>query len=60
MNNINNLKDKIIFITGASSGIGKACAEQFAKNGAHVILTARRIDKIQALANKLMQDYKIQ
>ncbi len=37
------LKGKITFITGASSGIGKACAEIFAKEKSNLILSARRI-----------------
>jgi 3-hydroxy acid dehydrogenase/malonic semialdehyde reductase len=53
-----SLKDKIIFITGASSGIGKACAEQFAKQGAKLILTARRIEKIKNLSDELREQYK--
>jgi 3-hydroxy acid dehydrogenase/malonic semialdehyde reductase len=48
-----SLKNKIVFITGASSGIGKACAEQYAAAGARVIITARRLERIQALAHSL-------
>lgn len=44
------LKNKIIFITGASSGIGEACARAFAEQGARVILSARRVDRLQDLA----------
>jgi short-subunit dehydrogenase len=40
------LKNKIIIITGASSGIGEACAYAFAKLGAKVVLAARSIDKL--------------
>jgi len=54
-----SLKGKIVFITGASSGIGKACAEQFAAQGAHVILTARRIERIQELADKLHKQHGV-
>ena len=50
---MNLLKNKIVFITGASSGIGKACAEVFAKEKAHMILAARRIDRLKSLAKKL-------
>lgn len=51
------LKDKIVFITGASSGFGKACAELFAQEGAHLILTARRVDRLQVLAQELASNY---
>jgi 3-hydroxy acid dehydrogenase/malonic semialdehyde reductase len=50
---MNNLVNKNVFITGASSGIGKACAEAFAKQKANLILTARRIEKLNKLAKKL-------
>src|SRR3989338_4330541 len=44
------LKNKIVLITGASSGIGAACAGQFAKAGAKLILCARRIEIINELS----------
>ena len=47
------LKNKITFITGASSGIGKACAEVFAREKSNLILSARRIDRLKTLAKKL-------
>ena len=53
------LSDKIVFITGASSGIGKSCAEQFAAQGANLILTARRIDRITQLADSLKTQFGI-
>jgi short-subunit dehydrogenase len=40
------LKNKVVIITGASSGIGEACAYAFAKQGAKVVLAARSIDKL--------------
>ncbi|PKK82020.1 MAG: NAD(P)-dependent oxidoreductase [candidate division Zixibacteria bacterium HGW-Zixibacteria-1] len=46
-----SLKGKIVFVTGASSGIGYACAKTFAQAGARLILAARRIDKLQKLAD---------
>ena len=48
-----SLKDNIVFVTGASAGIGEACAHQFAALGARLILAARRIDRIEALAAAL-------
>lgn len=47
------LKDKIVFISGASSGIGKSCAEAFAQAGAKLILCARNREKVSLLANEL-------
>ena len=47
----------IVFITGASSGIGAACARKFAKEGYTLILNARSIDKLQALKTELETTY---
>jgi NADP-dependent 3-hydroxy acid dehydrogenase YdfG len=48
-----SLKNKIVLITGASSGFGKDAAHLFAAEGAKVILVARRIDRLQMLANEI-------
>jgi 3-hydroxy acid dehydrogenase / malonic semialdehyde reductase len=48
-----SLQNKIILITGASSGIGAACAKVFADAGARLILASRRIEKLQQLATTL-------
>ncbi|MCL5030997.1 MAG: SDR family NAD(P)-dependent oxidoreductase [Bacteroidetes bacterium] len=53
------LTNKIVFITGATSGIGKACAEEFAKEGANLILSARRIDKLNEISESLKNKYGI-
>lgn len=47
------LKDMIVFITGASSGIGEACAKEFSAAGAKVILVARRSEKLASLIKEL-------
>ncbi len=44
---------KTICITGATSGFGKACAERFAAEGWRMILTGRRVDRLQALKREL-------
>jgi 3-hydroxy acid dehydrogenase/malonic semialdehyde reductase len=48
-----DLHGKTVLITGASSGIGKACAHAFAAQGAKLLMAARRADKLQALAAEL-------
>jgi len=48
-----NFKNKVVVITGASSGIGEAAAEQFAKKGANIVLVARRKDKLDEVERKL-------
>ncbi|WP_158989984.1 SDR family oxidoreductase [Mucilaginibacter sp. L196] len=50
----NNIKDKVIIITGASSGIGEATALLLAEHGAKVVLGARRADKLEALAKRIL------
>ena len=47
---------KVIFITGASAGIGYALTEELARHGAHFILFARREERLQSLANRLKTD----
>ncbi|MBU2975537.1 SDR family oxidoreductase [Zobellia sp. B3R18] len=48
-----NIKDKVIIITGASSGIGEATALKLSKAGAKVVLTARREDRLKDLKEKI-------
>lgn len=50
---------KIIFITGATSGIGEATATLFAKNNYDVIITGRRNERLLELAKNLTETYKI-
>lgn len=49
------LHGKTVFITGASSGIGLSCAKQFAAEKSHLILTARRLDRLNAVKEDLLK-----
>lgn len=49
-------KDKVIVITGASSGIGRAAARLFASYGAKLALAARSIEKLETLAGEITSD----
>ena len=48
-----DLKGKVVIVTGASSGIGEATARQFGREGARVVLAARRVDKLESLAKEI-------
>src|SRR5579872_1581602 len=50
-----SLQDRIVFITGASAGIGAACARAFAAEGAKLLLAARRIERLEAMERELLQ-----
>ena len=50
---------KTVLITGATSGIGKACAYKFAENKHHLILTGRREERLLEMKNDLVNKYKI-
>ena len=50
---------KTIFITGATSGIGKSCAKTFAKNGSNLIITGRRKERLIELKEELESNYSI-
>lgn len=54
------LNNKTVLITGASSGIGEACAKSFAALGAKLILTARRAEKLDSLATILKDNYQVE
>ncbi|MEJ6735970.1 MAG: SDR family oxidoreductase [Flavobacteriales bacterium] len=47
------MKDKVVIVTGASSGIGEACAIAFANKGAKVVLAARNMEKLKEVEEKI-------
>ena len=48
-----NIENKVVVVTGASSGIGEETAKVLARNGAKIVLSARREDRLQALATEI-------
>lgn len=54
-----NLKNKTVIITGASSGIGKSCAEEFARRGANLVLGARKYVDLCQIAQEIEQQYGV-
>lgn len=50
---MNHIKDKVVIITGSSSGIGEACARELVGRGMKVMLAARRTDRLKQLAEEL-------
>lgn len=53
---MSELKDKIVIITGASSGLGEATARRLAKNGAKLMLAARREERLKELVSEIQKD----
>ena len=54
-----NISGRLAFVSGASAGIGEAVVKMLASNGVNLILTARRIDRLENLKNSLEKEYKI-
>lgn len=54
-----SVKGKLVLITGATSGIGRACAEIYAQNGANLIITGRRDDRLAQIQNELENKYHV-
>ena len=56
---MNRIEGKLALITGASSGIGEACARRFARDGARLILWARRLDRLDRIADELETAHRV-
>lgn len=54
------LKDKWVLITGATSGIGKACAFHFAEAGSNLILTGRREKRLSEIRDEIIQKHQVE
>jgi NADP-dependent 3-hydroxy acid dehydrogenase YdfG len=54
---MNRIQGKTVLITGASSGIGQACAFLFAGQGARLILAARRTERLEQVQQQIVQEY---
>ena len=54
-----DLKGKTVLVTGASSGIGEACARAFAEKGSNLLLTARRKEVLEKLAAEIKETYSV-
>jgi len=54
-----SLNKRVVLITGASSGMGKACAKAFAGAGARLLLGARRIERLEILAQEIRKEYSV-
>mgnify|MGYP002716843977 FL=1 len=53
---MNNVKDKVVVITGASSGIGEETVNLLSENGAKLVLGARRLDRLEKIQQKVGRD----
>ncbi|WP_339035982.1 SDR family oxidoreductase [Mammaliicoccus sciuri] len=53
---MNNVKDKVVVITGASSGIGEETVRLLSENGAKLVLGARRVDRLEKIQQKIGHD----
>ncbi|MBQ8157215.1 3-oxoacyl-ACP reductase FabG [Candidatus Saccharibacteria bacterium] len=55
-----NLENRIAVVTGASSGLGQQIARALAKQGANLVIMARRFERLEALKTEIEQDYHVQ
>ena len=55
---MNNIENKVIVITGASSGLGEASAKELSAKGAILVLAARRLERIDTLVESFLKTVK--
>ena len=53
---MSNINDKVVIITGASSGIGEATAKELASKGAKLVIAARREDRLKELQEEIQKN----
>jgi serine 3-dehydrogenase len=54
---MNRIKGRTVLVTGATAGIGEACARRFASEGARVVMIGRRTERLESLAEELRGDH---
>jgi serine 3-dehydrogenase len=54
-----SLRGQVVFVTGASSGIGASCARAFAREGASLLLAARRAERLESLAAEIVRAHGV-
>lgn len=56
---MSSLQDKIVFVTGATAGIGRSCVRAFAREGARVLFCGRRADRLDRLAGEVGAEFGV-
>ena len=54
-----SMKDRVVFVTGATAGIGQSCVRAFAAQGARILMCARRAERLKKLAGELRKNFGV-